>query len=214
MKIKNFLFISLSLFLNSCISLDLGVFSIQKTEYDYEYKTFTKGMDFTKGNFLLAPTILSNKKELDKNTLTFFKKRLKKRLTITSDLKNNQGKYLIPFNVKFDLTKKELDILKEASNYDYLIVSKIISLDESRNIGLRKYRNTKLNSNHKSGGEAILRIYDLNSLSSIIEIECLGTVLLSEEDRHNNDYLYLNSNYIGHKALEKNSKKLKKHSEF
>jgi hypothetical protein len=178
-----FLLFSIIILLNSCISF----FGFQKRNYSYQYKSFAKNIDLSRGNWLLTPissTSFGINEDASYNLLKeFLNSKLGDRLKISSKLKDKNNKYLMPFNINFDNLKENISYLKKSSKCDYIISSKVYYLDDTRDIGVGQYRKNKnLKSNgYKSACKISIIAYDLKTEEEIFNLDCLGYIWVDGE---------------------------------
>jgi hypothetical protein len=178
-----FLLFSIIILLNSCISF----FGFQKRNYSYQYKSFAKNIDLSRGNWLLTPissTSFGINEDASYNLLKeFLTSKLGNRLKISSKLKDKNNKYLMPFNINFDNLKENISFLKKSSKCDYIISSKVYYLDDTRDIGVGQYRKNKnLKSNgYKSACKISIIAYDLKTEEEIFNLDCLGYIWVDGE---------------------------------
>lgn len=182
LKIYVILFLIMSLF-SSCFSF----FGFEKRQYNYEYKSFAKKIDFSRGNWLLTPitsTSFGTNENASHDLLKeFLTSKLGDRLKISNKLRDKDNKYLIPFDVDFDNLKEHSNSLKEISKCDYLISSKVFYLDDTRDIGVRKNHRTQnlKKSGYKSACKISLVVYDLKTENEIFSLDCLGYIWVDDE---------------------------------
>ncbi len=182
LKTFSFLF-SIIILLNSCISF----FGFQKRNYNYQYKSFAKNIDLSRGNWLLTPissTSFGINEDASYNLLKeFLTSKLGDRLKTSSKLKDKNNKYLIPFNIDFDNLKENISFLKKSSKCDYIISSKVYYLDDTRDIGMGQYRKNKnLKSNgYKSACKISIIAYDLKTEEEIFNLDCIGYIWIDDE---------------------------------
>jgi hypothetical protein len=178
-----FLLFSIIILLNSCISF----FGFQKRNYSYQYKSFAKNIDLSRGNWLLTPissTSFGINEDASYNLLKeFLTSKLGNRLKISSKIKDKNNKYLMPFNINFDNLKENISYLKKSSKCDYIISSKVYYLDDTRDIGVGQYRKNKnLKSNgYKSACKISIIAYDLKTEEEIFNLDCLGYIWVDGE---------------------------------
>lgn len=182
LKVILTLFLTMSL-LNSCFSF-LG---FNEREYNYEYKSFAKKIDFSRGNWLLTPVTSTsygiNEKVANDLLQEFLTSKLRNRLKISNKLKDQNNKYLFPFDLDFDNLKNNFSTIKELSKCDYLISSKIFYLDDTSDIGVRQNHRTQnlKNSGYKSACKISFVVHDLKTEKEIFNLDCLGYVWVNDE---------------------------------
>lgn len=215
MRNSNFLLliIIIPLFFSSCRYL-LENTKFKKRQYSYGYKGFAKSIDFSSGDFLLT-TIASTSSGVyestsDKLLKDFLSSELGDRLKTSDQLKDENDKYLIPFDLSFDNFKDDLGSLREVSNCDYVISAKIFYLDDTRHFGVNKFDESRnlSDSRYKSACQVALVVYDLKTEKEIFNLECLGTIWIDREDEGKNN-LYKSSKSAGPAVMKKVIKKIK-----
>ncbi len=171
-----------------CSSCFSSFFGVPSRLYNYEYKSFAKTIDYSKGNWLLIP-ISSTSYGFNEDASyallkNFLYSKLDKRLKVSNELKDSNNKYVIPFDLEFDKINENFSDLRNLTNCDYVITSKISYLDDSYNIDV--------NENHKKGNlkkreyksacKISLIAYDLKSEKEIFNLDCLGYIWISDNN--------------------------------
>ncbi|WP_139957806.1 hypothetical protein [Flavicella sediminum] len=197
--------------LNSCIG---SLFIVEKRHYNYEFKSFSKKINFEKGQWLLNPISSTSFGNYETSTNEILKdfliSELGNRLQVTSELKDENHKYLIPFEIHFDNVKENIKYLKNVSNCDYIISAKIFYLDDTRDIDVDKnHRGKNLNKKeYKSACKISLVAHDLKTENEIFNLDCLGYIWIDDE---NDDKIAIHqtSKSASHSVMRKIIKKIK-----
>ena len=183
-NLKRFLFFFfIAILLNSCLSY----LKFPRRNYNYEYNSFARSIDFSRGNWLLMPissTSFGINEDGSYNLLKeFLTSKLGSRLVISNELKDKNNKYLIPFNIDLGNLKENINFLKKSSKCDFLISSKIYYIDDTRNIGVgRDYKNKNLKGNgYKSACKISIIAYNLKTEEEIFNLDCLGYIWIDDE---------------------------------
>ena len=176
MKLK-FCFILIILF-TSCSVIP----SFQAPSYHYNYVTFNKGLNYDGKKYLLNPTNYK-KNELSKGIYSpfitkFFKKKLGGNLYKNIEVKDTNGKLLIPFDFNYEITDSQLAFLKQNTDIDYIILTKKLSLENAKNEKLNNV-DERLFKLAKTGGISFIKIIDIKTKSTFIELSCSATVIVN-----------------------------------
>jgi hypothetical protein len=180
--------------------------------YDYEFYSFAKTIDFSKGKWLYTPTISSSFSKNDKASSEMLKEylhsNLNDRFMEFRDLKDSNGKYMYPIEINFDNISENLNSLKTISEYDYIVTSKMFYLEDTDAIGIgKKHRNGKLKSSeYKSGCKGVLIIYDLKTGKEVFNMACTGYIKIEDSNTGINVYQASKSSSL--KVMRKMIKKI------
>jgi hypothetical protein len=195
---KNILILFLALQLISCAF---------PTYVSQDKRIIQTGLDFHNGKWLLntidSPYFLDDK--LTKTVIKDFTKHLKSNLYYAPKTKG----LLLPQNIAFNPTKKELTDLKAGSNFDYFINIKAKVVKEqigaidfsTHNYPNKEYRNEVL---------VVTEIYDLNNLEIIYSNTINGSVQIVENS--NDFYMAKTTNGLILGAYKKIMKDINKKS--
>ncbi|WP_430409386.1 hypothetical protein [Kordia sp.] len=158
--------------------------SCHTASYMHDIESTPYGIDFKEGKWLLneieSPKSIQPK--LTKIAYDNFQKKLGDRLKKAEDLTTISLSY-IPINPG----KNHLKRIKKESGFDYLINIKT-SISENE-IGALKIGQTY--SEKKNVAEAILEVYDLNTLEIIYTRKVIGQVSIDNDD--NEDFSFVKS---------------------
>ncbi|MGB0892015.1 MAG: hypothetical protein ACPGUU_06650 [Flavobacteriaceae bacterium] len=198
--------------------------SLQVPNYHYNYATFNKGLDYNGKKYLLNPTNYKTN-ELSKGTYSstitkFFKKKLGRNLYENLEVKDDNGKILIPFDFNYEITDSQFAFLKQNTDLDYIILTKMLSLEHAKNEKLNSVdeRRFKL---ARTGGISFIKIIDIKTKSVLIEVSCSAVVILNrnmqedlETENHNRIpkqqfSIYKSSKKLREKTMKKLLKKIK-----
>jgi hypothetical protein len=198
--------------------------SFQVPSYHYNYATFNKGLDYDGKKYLLNPTSYKTN-ELSKGIYSpiitkFFKKKLGGNLYKNLEVKDDNGKLLIPFDFNYEITDSQLTFLKQNTDLDYIVLTKTLSLEHAKNEKLNSVdeRRFKL---AKTGGISFIKIIDIKTKSAFIEVSCSATVIfnrnmLEDLEAENQNRapkqqfsIYKSSKRLGEKTMKKLLKKIK-----
>ncbi|TVZ55399.1 hypothetical protein OD91_0646 [Lutibacter sp. Hel_I_33_5] len=156
--------------------------SFQAPSYHYNYATFNKGLDYDGKKYLLNPTNYKTN-ELSKGIYSpiitkFFKKKLGGNLYENLEVKDDNGKVLIPFDFNYEITDSQIAFLKQNTDLDYIILTKMLSLEHAKNEKLNRVdeRRFKL---ARTGGISFIKILDIKTKSVLIELSCSATVIVN-----------------------------------
>ena len=156
--------------------------SFQLPGYHYNYDTFNKGLDYDKKIYLLNPVNFKSN-EFSKGTYLpivtkFFKNKLGDNLYKNREYRDSKGRLKIPFDFNYEITDSQIIFLKQNTDLDYIILTKILSLEQAKR--------EKLNSVDKrrfqlasSGGISFIKIIDIKTNSTLLEMSCSATVIIS-----------------------------------
>jgi hypothetical protein len=156
--------------------------SFQLPGYHYNYDTFNKSLDYDKKIYLLNPVNFKSN-EFSKGTYLpivtkFFKNKLGDNLYKNTEYRDSKGRLKIPFDFNYEITDSQIIFLKQNTDLDYIILTKILSLEQAKR--------EKLNSVDKrrfqlasSGGISFIKIIDIKTNSTLLEMSCSATVIIS-----------------------------------
>ncbi|WP_299014034.1 hypothetical protein [uncultured Polaribacter sp.] len=153
-------------------------FSYNFPNYSYDNLAINKGINANSTYILNATKEYTDKGLRSKNmpeVVGYFKKRLNQNLIIKKDLKDNRGKYVLPFDIPYKVSKQDLTFLKEATNLDFLILSKIEYLELLNKESLSQKNKVRLFS-ALSGAIATIKIIDLQNNEVVLEMSCTASV--------------------------------------
>jgi len=206
-------FLLIFLVLTSCSILYPEGVSFNRPNYNHEYKTFVKKLDFKKGAYLLAPTSFhkSNRTENIDDIHDFFKSKLGDRLMLTDDLRDESGKKIILIKVDYDTALDHIDFFSKISDYQYLILTKITYLKDDRGLNVdERHRKPKpLNSKTRTGAKSSILVLDLENKSVFLEMDFSGHVSISDKEDDGIANIYSGSYSLGRKTMKKLLKKIK-----
>lgn len=215
---KKFL-VLLCIILTSCSAFLPGGITFNPANYGYNYETFNKRLDYNNKSYILNTTNFSNQKfSLGSNldyVHTFFEEKLAKNLFLKTNYKDNSGKYLIPFNISYEIEKDHIKFLSENTSLDFIILSKISYLQNldinslSKNNKLRFY-------DADAGAIASIKIVDIKNNETFLEMSCSAYLSIREaRDMYTGvrefqpKAIHKDSYALGEKAMKKLLKKIK-----
>ncbi|TXD53065.1 hypothetical protein [Polaribacter sp. IC063] len=181
--------------------------------------SFNKKLDYQEKKYLLNPTGFSNSNVGgDKNlpfVVSFFENNLGSNVIKTRSYKDSLGKLKIPFYLDYDISDEQVLFLKENTDLNYLILSKISFLEDFQNGGLTR-ANRKLLIGSEAGAISFIKILDIQKNEVFLEINCVGTIrLIEERDFYTNETklqpttFHKDSYELGEKAMKKLLRKIK-----
>jgi hypothetical protein len=116
--------------LSSCSVLFPEGITFNPANYNYNYLTFNKRLAYNNESYLLFPTSFGDSDFNNNGNLNyvvdFFTEKLGNKITLKKDYK---GKLMIPFISGYNITDEEILFLKENTDLKYLILSKILYLN-------------------------------------------------------------------------------------
>ena len=188
--------------------------------YSFNYLSFNKKLDYdgTK-TYLLNPTnfkgsSLRNGTELA-DIVNFFKDKLGEKVSKTRDYRDKQGKIKIPFIIKYNITNEEITFLKENTSFNYLILTKIMYLEELKENPV-DFRDKRKFYKSRAGARSFIKILDIKNNNVLLEMSCSGEVSISENRDLDTGELKLSpisihkdSYSLGEKTMKKLLKKIK-----
>ena len=170
-------------FLTSCSSILSGGISFNGANYNYDYYVYNKKLDNNQASYLLNPTNYSNSNfstgSYLNSVVRFFKEKLKNNVTLKKNYKDDKGKLVIPFPINFDITDEQVGFLKENTKLDYIILTKIVYLNEMNNVSLSN-QNVKRLQTATAGAISFIKILDIKTNIALIEMSCTGDVTINE----------------------------------
>jgi hypothetical protein len=156
--------------------------SFQLPGYHYNYDTFNKSLDYDKKIYLLNPVNFKSN-EFSKGTYLpivtkFFKNKLGDNLYKNTEYRDSKGRLKIPFDFNYEITDSQIIFLKQNTDLDYIILTKILSLEQVKGEKLNSVdrRRFQLAS---SGGISFIKIIDIKTNSTLLEMSCSATVIIS-----------------------------------
>lgn len=215
---KKILFLSCFALL-SCSALLPGGLTFNPANYSYNYETFNKTLDYNDKTYLLNKTNFSNEKFISGSNLddvaAFFYKKLANNVFLKTAYKNKKGKFLIPFNLNYEIEKEHIDFLSENTNLDYIILSKISYL-ENLNIDSLSKNNKLRFYDANAGAISSIKIIDIKKNEVFLEVSCAAYLNIREErdlytgvKEFQPKAIHKNSYSLGEKAMKKLLKKIK-----
>jgi hypothetical protein len=156
--------------------------SFQLPGYHYNYDTFNKGLDYDKKIYLLNPVNFKSN-EFSKGTYLpivtkFFKNKLGDNLYKNTEYRDSKGRLKIPFDFNYEITDSQIIFLKQNTDLDYIILTKILSLEQVKGEKLNSVdrRRFQLAS---SGGISFIKIIDIKTNTTLLEMSCSATIIIS-----------------------------------
>jgi hypothetical protein len=215
---RKLLIISL-FFLTSCSSILSGGMTFNGANYNYDYLTFNKRLNRNNSKYLLNVTNLDNSK-FNNGTyysfiFDFFKEELKENVVKVSKVKDGNGKLKIVLPINYDISIENIEFLKENTDFDFIILTKIQYLEELDKGALSPINSKRLSSS-KAGAVSYLKILDLRNQQLLIEMSCTGDITINEaRDLYDGvrefqpKAIHKDSYSLGEKAMKKLLKKIK-----
>jgi hypothetical protein len=216
--LKNSYFLPVILFFTSCSILFPDCVAFKIPYYNVSYQTFNKRLDYNYKKYLLNPTQFgetnfNNSSNLDL-VVEFFKNKLGTNVTLKKDFKDTNEKLLLPFIINYDFSKENMDYLHKNTNLNYIILTKILYLNDVENKPLSNIHKKKMYY-AKSGAVSFIKIVDVKNRETVLEINCTGTV--SKPDDRDFDTgevkhrlnIHKGSYSLGKKTMKKLLKKIK-----
>jgi hypothetical protein len=170
-------------FLTSCNSLLSGGFTFNGANYNYDYYVYNKKLDNSDVHYVLNPTNYSNSNLSEgsylESVVDFFNDKLKNKITLKNKYKDSNGKIVIPFPINFDITDEQVQFLKENTDLDYIILSKIVYLNEMNTASLSSL-NVKRLQTASDGAISFIKVLDIKTNIALIEMSCAADVTINE----------------------------------
>ncbi|WP_146092144.1 hypothetical protein [Polaribacter filamentus] len=216
---KKIYILFICLFLSSCSILFPEGITFNPANYNYNYLTFNKRLDYNNESYLLFPTSFGDS-DFNNNAnlnyvVDFFKEKLGNKISLKKDYKDDNGKLIIPFISGYNITDEEILFLKENTDLKYLILSKILYLKNLKDVSFPGNSKGRLNDS-KSGAMSFIKIVDIKSNTVLLEMNCVGEVSVSEnrdlatgEGKLQPKAIYKDSYSLGEKTMKKLLKKIK-----
>lgn len=206
-------------FLTSCSSLLSGGFTFNRANYNYDYYVYNKKLDNSDVHYVLNPTNYSNSNLGEgsylKSVVDFFNDKLKNKITLKNKYKDENGKIVIPFSINFDITNEQVQFLKENTNLDYIILSKIVYLNEMNTASLSSL-NIKRLQTASDGAISFIKVLDIKTNIALIEMSCAADVTINEARNIQTGVrefqpqtIHKDSYSLGDKTMKKLLKKIK-----
>ncbi|WP_298778614.1 hypothetical protein [uncultured Polaribacter sp.] len=104
---------------------------------------------------------------------------MKENVIKKNQYKNNIGKLCIPFSIDYDITNKNVQFLKQYTDFDYIILTKIQYLEELDKNTLTSLNKKRLSSS-KAGAISFIKIFDIKNNQIFIEMSCTADVTINE----------------------------------
>ena len=207
------------LFLSSCSVLFPEGITFNLANYNYNYLTFNKRLAHNNESYLLFPTSFSESDFTNSGNLEYvinsFKDKLDNNVTLKKDFKNKDGKLIIPFMSGYEITDKEITFLKENTDIDYVILTKMLYLKDLNDADFPKNSKGRFNDS-KAGSMSFVKIIDLKNGGVLLDMNCKGEVSIPEnkdmqtgELRPQPVSFHKNSYSLGEKTMKKLLKKIK-----
>ena len=208
MKLKSYFYFIFITLITSCYVVP----SFQSPSYHYNYVAFNKGLDYDGKKYLLNLTNYKTN-ELSKGNYSpfitkFFKKKLGGNLYKNLEVKDANGKLLIPFDFNYEITDSQLVFLKQNTDIDYIILTKKLSLENAKNEKLNNV-DESLFKLAKTGGISFIKIIDIKTKSTFIELSCSATVIVNRNMLEDLDAENFNRAPKQQFSIYKSSKKLR-----
>jgi hypothetical protein len=216
--LKNSYFLTLILFFTSCSILFPDGVAFEIPDYSFSYQTFNRRFDYNGKKYLLNPTQFgetnyNNSSNLDV-VVQFFKNKLGTNVTLKKDFKDTNDKLLIPFIINYDFSNEKMDYLHKNTNLNYIILTKILYLNDVENKPLNNIHKKKMYY-AKAGAVSFIKIVDVKNGETVLEVNCTGKV--SKPDDRDFDTgeikhrlnLHKGSYSLGKKTIKKLLKKIK-----
>jgi hypothetical protein len=195
----------ISLFLSCSVFLP-GSVSFNNAGYEFDYFTFNKTLDYDNKKYLLNSTSINNSGLSSGLSFSyiddFFDNQLKSNVINVKYLKNNKGKQSIPFLISYDITNEQITFLKNNTDIDYIILTRIQYLEKIDKNTLSSL-NKKRFARSVAGAIASVKVLDIKTNTPLIEISCTTDVTNPEERN-----MYTNVKEFQPKAIHKNSYEL------
>lgn len=187
--------------------------------FNYDYLSFNKRLDRDNVKYLLNVTNLDKSKYSNgiyyPFIFDFFKETLKGNVEKVTKVKDETGKLKVAFPISYDITKENIQFLKNNTDFDYIILTKIEYLEELNQANLSSINSKRLRSSN-AGAISHLKILDLRNQQLLIEMSCTGSVTINEErDLYDGvkefqpTSIHKDSYEIGEKTMKKLLKKIK-----
>ncbi len=198
MKLFNHIFIS--------ISIMLVISSCAFPHYQHSYES-TKGLDLRNGKWLInnIETDLPyySKEHLTKNLIKKFEKIVGDSVVYIDSI---SLKYILPSQMKFELSSETLMSLKNTTDFDYVLnVRGDIIRDELGSVIINPYYSDETNES-----EVYIDVYEVSSGQRIYSQRIVASVSMNE----NNEKVQFSksASALVFSALKKGLKKVKKYS--
>lgn len=211
-----FLVLFCFLFLTSC-----SWFSYNFPDYNYDFYNPNKRINENKTYLLNTTSFFTSKginQQYEETISNYFKKKLNQNLKLKNQLKDNQNKYVLPFDIPYDIKEGDIDLLLERTNLDFIILSKIEYLEFLDKQNLSQNNKSRLFS-ALSGSIASIKIIDLKNREVVLEMSCTASISdtkshFSDEEVHqltdlNRIPIHNNSFSLSEKAMKKLLRKIK-----
>ncbi len=178
---KKILFLAIILLCSSCSILFHNHFVRKSANYELQDLWVTATLDYNDNVKYLVNTTQEN--YVAKNTdfyneyvLNFFRDEFKNQSYSKVNYKDSNGKIVIPFTLDYKLSQEYINNLKQITDLDYIVLTKILSANQINNSNDFQYNNLKYKSNVLAGSVVFFKIIDIINNRKVIELRCKSAV--------------------------------------
>jgi len=181
MHMKKILLLCLIIIFSGCSILFPNHFERKSANYILEDIWVTSTLDYNKNvKYLINSTqqnyLAKSTDGYNEYVIDFFNEEFKNQSYLKRKYKDANGKIVIPLKLNYHPTQEYLDIIKQTTDIDYLVLTKISSAEQINKSTDSRYNDLKFQSNLLAGSVVFLKIMDLKNNTTPIEIQCQGSV--------------------------------------
>ena len=215
-------FLIVTLIFSSCTVLFPETFVRKPAHFNLEKLWFNIQLDYNKTASYLINTTQTDynaksNDEYSQQLVGFFTEKLRGNLFLKSDYKTADNKIIIPFLIDYDLSKENIELLKKATTLDYIILSKIVSINKVNNATNTQLAKLQYGQDVLAGSVVFLKVFDIKNNSILIEMRCQATITdVRNYNFNTNSYetdtriaTYMGNDQLLKRAFKKILKKIK-----
>jgi hypothetical protein len=178
---KKILFFIIIILCSSCSFLFPKTFDRKPASFIMQDLWFASTLDYNKNvKYLVNPTqqnyLATSTDSYNEHLISFLKDELKNQTYSKENYKDVDGKIVIPFILDYDLSQDYKDNLKQTTDLDYIVLTKILNANQINNPNYPKYKDLKYRSNVLAGSVVFFKIVDVKNNTKAIEIRCKSAV--------------------------------------
>ncbi|WP_438972908.1 hypothetical protein [Polaribacter sp.] len=178
---KKILFLAIILLCSSCSILFHNHFERKSANYELQDLWVTATLDYNDNVKYLVNTtqenyVANHTDFYNEYVLNFFRDEFKNKFYSKVNYKDSNGKIVIPFTLDYKLSQEYINNLKQITDLDYIVLTKILSANQINNSNDFQYNNLKYKSNVLAGSVVFFKIIDIINNRKVIELRCKSAV--------------------------------------